>query len=75
MNSSLGYSFVPKKILRKNPVYSMDCPNCKSNNTLPLPGEPQSFEATFRCSKCQTTFKPIIVKYNEYIDEVFMNYR
>lgn len=68
MNSSLGYSYVPKKILRKVPVYNRDCPNCKLQSGLPLPYQPQIPDPILRCTECQTIFKPFIVKYNEFID-------
>lgn len=65
---SINYSFIPTKVIEKQPVFNdiQVCPNCKSTNSYPLMNMPGS---TRYCNQCKNTFKPPIIGYKEYVVE------
>jgi len=64
--NSLSFSYIPQKVIEKNPVYSNICTNCGSNNTFPLWN---MVGATRHCNLCNNKFTPLILKYEERIVE------
>ncbi len=66
--SYMNYSYIPQKIIVKQPIYSNNqiCPKCGSNDSFPIlnmVGSPKM------CNKCKSTFKPQISEYKEVIVE------
>ena len=64
----MNYSFVPKKIITKQPIYSNNqiCPNCGSKDTFP---HLNMVGSSRHCNKCNDTFNPQISGYKEMITE------
>ena len=68
MNYYMNYSYLPQRIIKKQPIYADNqiCPNCGSNSSFPLfnmYGSPR------RCNTCKNTFNPKITGYEEVIVE------
>jgi hypothetical protein len=64
----MNYSYIPQKIIEKQPIYSSNqiCPKCGSSDTFPflnMVGSPRN------CNKCKNTFNPQISGYKEVIKE------
>ena len=64
----MNYSYIPQKIIKKQPIYSDNqiCPKCKSNVTFPILN---MIGSTRRCNKCGNTFIPQISGYKNVITE------
>ncbi len=68
----MNYSFIPQKVIKKEPVYSFDtpCSKCNSNNSFPVMNMPGSSR---QCLTCNNIFKPKIIGYQEYVVEKDIN--
>ena len=55
----MNYSYIPQKIVEKQPMYSNNqiCPKCGSNDTFPFLNMVGSLR---NCNKCKNTFNPQI---------------
>lgn len=64
----MNYSYIPQKIMVKQPIYSNNqiCPKCGSNVSFPLMNMIGSLRM---CNKCNNKFTPQISEYKEVIVE------
>lgn len=68
LNYTMNYSFIPQKIMKSQPVYSVNqiCPKCQSNNSFPVTNMVGSIRY---CNNCKNTFEPQISGYKNVLVE------
>ncbi len=68
----MQYSFVPQKVMEKQPIYDKNptCPICWSTDSFPTMN---MYGSSRRCNRCQHIFPHKIVGYKNVIVEKDLN--